>query len=102
MKKSYLPTILIKKKWKTKFDPEYYISKNFSEEIIDAKTKKTLVKKGNGDFNAKSKKDGNTALITAAQRNKTELAQMLIDNGADIEIRAKDKNNYRKRLSFIK
>ena len=25
-------------KWKTKFDPENYKSKNFSEEVIDAKT----------------------------------------------------------------
>ena len=25
------------KKWKTKFDPENYKAKNFSEEIIDAK-----------------------------------------------------------------
>ena len=32
------------KKWKTKFDPENYKSKNFSEEIIDAKTKKVVVK----------------------------------------------------------
>jgi DNA-directed RNA polymerase subunit beta len=34
------------KKWKTKFDPENYKSKNFSEEIIDAKNNKTLVKIG--------------------------------------------------------
>ena len=33
-----------KSKWKTKFDPEIYKSKNFSEEIIDAKTNKTVVK----------------------------------------------------------
>ena len=32
------------KKWKTKFNPENYKSKNFSEEIIDAKTQKTVVK----------------------------------------------------------
>ena len=28
------------KKWKTKFNPENYKSKNFSEEIIDAKSGK--------------------------------------------------------------
>ena len=33
------------RKWKTKFDPENYKAKNFSEEIIDAKTNKKLVKK---------------------------------------------------------
>ena len=34
------------KKWKTKFDPENYKSKNFSEEIIDVKTNKIIVKVG--------------------------------------------------------
>ena len=34
------------KKWKTKFNPENYKSKNFTEEIIDAKNKKTIIKKG--------------------------------------------------------
>ena len=33
-------------KWKTKFDPENYKSKNFSEEIIDAKTNKIVLKAG--------------------------------------------------------
>ncbi len=35
-----------KKKWKTKFDPENYKAKNFSEEVIDAKTNKVVVKLG--------------------------------------------------------
>ena len=34
------------KKWKTKFNPENYKSKNFSEEIIDAKSNKVIIKKG--------------------------------------------------------
>ncbi len=34
------------KKWRTKFDPENYKSKNFSEEVVDAKNNKTLVKIG--------------------------------------------------------
>ncbi len=34
------------KKWKTKFNPENYKSKNFTEEIIDAKNKKTIINKG--------------------------------------------------------
>ena len=33
-------------KWKTKFNPENYKSKNFSEEIVDAKTQKVVVKLG--------------------------------------------------------
>ena len=34
------------KKWKTKFDPENYKSKNFSEEVIDAKSNKIIIKSG--------------------------------------------------------
>ena len=34
------------KKWKTKFDPENYKAKNYSEEVIDANTKKVVVKLG--------------------------------------------------------
>ena len=33
-------------KWKTKFNPENYKAKNFSEEVIDAKTGKTVIKLG--------------------------------------------------------
>ena len=33
-------------KWKTKFDPENYKAKNFTEEIIDAKTNKVVFKLG--------------------------------------------------------
>ena len=31
-------------KWKTKFDPENYKAKNFTEEVIDAKNQKLLLK----------------------------------------------------------
>ncbi len=34
------------KKWRTKFDPENYKSKNFSEEIIDAQNNKVILKVG--------------------------------------------------------
>ena len=33
-------------KWKTKFNPENYKAKNFSEEVVDAKTGKTIIKPG--------------------------------------------------------
>ena len=33
-------------KWKTKFDPENYRSKNFSEEVMDAKNNKIVIKVG--------------------------------------------------------
>ena len=34
------------KKWKTKFDPENYKSKNFSEEVIDSRNNKVVIKSG--------------------------------------------------------
>ena len=34
------------KKWKTKFNPENYKTKNFSEEVVDAKTGKVIIKLG--------------------------------------------------------
>ncbi len=34
------------KKWKTKFDPENYKSKNFSEEVIDTRNNKIVIKSG--------------------------------------------------------
>ena len=34
------------KKWKTKFDPENYKSKNFSEEVIDVRNSKVVIKAG--------------------------------------------------------
>jgi DNA-directed RNA polymerase subunit beta len=33
-------------KWKTKFNPENYKAKNFSEEVLDAKTEKVVIKLG--------------------------------------------------------
>ncbi len=33
-------------KWKTKFNPDNYKAKNFSEEVIDAKTNKVVIKQG--------------------------------------------------------
>ena len=34
------------KKWKTKFNPENFKTKNFTEEIVDAKSKKVVIKQG--------------------------------------------------------
>ncbi|MFL2878089.1 MAG: DNA-directed RNA polymerase subunit beta [Candidatus Pelagibacter sp.] len=48
------------KKWKTKFNPENYKSKNFSEEIVDSKTGKVVIKAGEKTnyLNAKKLFDG--------------------------------------------
>jgi len=43
-------------KWRTKFNPDNYKSKNFSEEIIDAKTNKIIIKKGEKINYLKAKK----------------------------------------------
>ena len=58
------------KKWKTKFNPENYKSKNFSEEIIDAKTNKVIIKKGEKINYLKAKKlqtDGLKEILVSNQ-----------------------------------
>ena len=59
------------KKWKTKFDPENYKSKNFAEEVIDAKTNKTLVKVGD-----------QINFLTAKKLEKDGLKDILVSNEA--------------------
>ncbi|MDC3100120.1 DNA-directed RNA polymerase subunit beta [Candidatus Pelagibacter sp.] len=58
------------KKWKTKFNPENYKSKNFSEEIIDAKTNRLIIKKGEKINYLKAKKlhsDGLKEILVSNQ-----------------------------------
>ena len=43
-------------KWKTKFNPENYKAKNFSEEVIDAKTEKVVIAIGDKINYLKAKK----------------------------------------------
>jgi len=49
-------------KWKTKFNPENYKAKNFSEEVIDAKTEKVVVKVGDKINYLNAKKLANDGL----------------------------------------
>ncbi len=49
-------------KWKTKFNPENYKAKNFSEEVIDAKTGKIVVKVGDKINYLNAKKLANEGL----------------------------------------
>jgi len=49
-------------KWKTKFNPENYKSKNFAEEVIDAKTGKVVVKLGDKINYLNAKKLANEGL----------------------------------------
>ena len=50
------------KKWKTKFNPENYKAKNFSEEVIDAKTEKVVIKLGDKINYLNAKKLANDGL----------------------------------------
>ena len=49
-------------KWKTKFNPENYKAKNFSEEVIDAKTGKIVIKLGDKINYLNAKKVSNDGL----------------------------------------
>jgi len=49
-------------KWKTKFNPENYKAKNFSEEVIDAKTEKVVIKLGDKINYLNAKKLANDGL----------------------------------------
>ena len=49
-------------KWKTKFNPENYKAKNFSEEVIDAKTGKVMIKPGDKINYLSAKKLSNEGL----------------------------------------
>ncbi len=49
-------------KWKTKFNPENYKAKNFSEEVIDAKSGKTIIKLGDKINYLNAKKLANDGL----------------------------------------
>ena len=49
-------------KWKTKFNPENYKAKNFSEEVIDAKTGKVVIKLGDKINFLNAKKIANDGL----------------------------------------
>ncbi|MDA9177615.1 DNA-directed RNA polymerase subunit beta [Candidatus Pelagibacter sp.] len=49
-------------KWKTKFNPENYKAKNFSEEVIEAKTRKVVIKLGDKINYLNAKKLSNDGL----------------------------------------
>ena len=49
-------------KWKTKFNPENYKAKNFSEEVVDAKSGKVVIKAGEKINYVKAKKLSNDGL----------------------------------------
>ena len=66
------------KKWKTKFNPENYKSKNFTEEIIDAKNKKIVIKKGEKVNFLKAKKLASDGLKEIYVSNQYLLGKYLV------------------------
>ena len=75
------------KKWKTKFNPENYKSKNFTEEIIDVKNKKIIIKKGEKINFLKAKKLASDGLKEIYVSNQYLLGKYLIK---DIKINEDD------------
>ncbi len=68
------------KKWKTKFNPENYRSKNFSEEIVDVKTKKIVIKTGEKINFLKAKKLQSDGLKEIYVSNQYLFGRYLIKN----------------------
>ncbi len=68
------------KKWKTKFNPENYKSKNFSEEIVDVKTKKIVIKTGEKINFLKAKKLQSEGLKEIYVSNQYLFGRYLIKN----------------------
>ncbi len=66
------------KKWKTKFNPENYKSKNFTEEIVDAKNKKIIIKKGEKINFLKAKKLASEGLKEIYVSNQYLIGKYLI------------------------
>ncbi len=67
-------------KWKTKFDPENYKAKNFSEEVIDSKTKKTVIKLGEKINFLSAKKLANDGLKEIYVSNESLFGKFLHKN----------------------
>ncbi len=64
-------------KWKTKFNPENYKAKNFSEEVIDAKTGKVVVKVGDKINYLNAKKLANDGLKDILVSNESLFGKFL-------------------------
>tara|TARA_Y100001970_G_scaffold177590_1_gene216406 strand:+ start:376 stop:4458 length:4083 start_codon:yes stop_codon:yes gene_type:complete len=74
-------------KWKTKFDPENYKVKNFSEEVINAKTNKIIIKAGEKINFLTAKKLSNDGLKEIYVSNNSLYGKFLhkdINLGSDI------------------
>ncbi len=68
------------KKWKTKFNPENYKTKNFSEEVVDAKTGKVIIKLGDKINYLNAKKLSNDGLKEIFVANESLFGKFLHKN----------------------
>ena len=68
------------KKWKTKFNPENYKTKNFSEEVVDAKTGKVIIKLGDKINYLNAKKLSNDGLKEIFVSNESLFGKFLHKN----------------------
>tara|TARA_B100001057_G_scaffold108307_1_gene106063 strand:- start:1082 stop:5170 length:4089 start_codon:yes stop_codon:yes gene_type:complete len=79
-------------KWKTKFNPENYKAKNFSEEVIDAKSGKVVIKLGDKINFLNAKKLANEGLKDILVSRESLYGKFLHE---DIKINAEENNIFR-------
>ena len=65
------------KKWKTKFNPENYKTKNYSEEVLDAKNQKVVIKLGDKINYLNAKKLSNDGLKEILVSNQSLIGKFL-------------------------
>ena len=80
------------KKWKTKFNPENYKAKNFSEEVIDAKNGKVIIKLGDKINFLNAKKLANEGLKEIYVSNESLYGKFL---HKDIKVGDEEENNFK-------
>ncbi len=79
-------------KWKTKFNPENYKAKNFSEEVIDAKTGNVVIKLGEKINYLNAKKLSNDGLKEILVSKESLFGKFL---HSDIKINDKDEDTFK-------
>ncbi len=79
-------------KWKTKFNPENYKTKNFSEEVVDAKNGKTIIKLGDKINFLNAKKLENDGLKEIFVTNNSLYGKFL---HSDVKVGEEDDENFK-------
>jgi len=79
-------------KWKTKFNPENYKAKNFSEEVIDAKTGKVVIKLGDKINFLNAKKLANDGLKDILVSRESLFGKIL---HSDVKVNEEEEGTFR-------